>query len=116
MQTSPACSGSHTFKTRTKTPGWVLLSLGSVVLAPQSGTVCIYLTEHANDEALGDGFDIYDVECGILNGKMRRVWPREGKYEVIGSALDRRSIGVVCRITQGNKVRVITVYEDRPKH
>ncbi len=74
-----------------------------------------YLTEHANDEALGDGFDIYDVECGILNGKIRRTWPREGKHEVIGWALDRRSIGVVCRITQGNKVRVITVYEDRPK-
>ena len=40
-----------------------------------------YLTEHADEEALGDGFDIYDVECGILNGKMRRTWPREGKYE-----------------------------------
>jgi len=74
-----------------------------------------YLTEHADDEAIADGFDIYDVEHGILSGKIRRTWPREGKYEVVGSALDRRRIGIVCRITRTNKVRVITVYEDRPK-
>lgn len=72
-----------------------------------------YLTEHADDEAVADGFDIYDVENGILTGKIRRTWPKEGKYEVIGSALDRRSVGVVCRITDMGKVRVITVYEDR---
>ena len=74
-----------------------------------------YLTEHAHDEALADGFDIYDIEYGILNGKIRRTWPREEKYEVVGSALDGRPIGIVCRITQGQKVRVITVYENRPK-
>jgi hypothetical protein len=72
-----------------------------------------YLTEHALDEALADGYDIYDVENGILTGSMRRTWPREDKYEVVGTALDRRAIGVVCRITQAGKVRVITVYEDR---
>ena len=74
-----------------------------------------YLTEHAYDESLADGFDIYDVEYGILTGRVRRTWPREGKYEVVGSALDGRSIGVVCRITQERKVRVITTYEDQPK-
>ena len=74
-----------------------------------------YLTEHADDEAAADGFDIYDVEQGILTGKIRRTWPKEGKYEVVGSALDGRRIGIICRITQMGKVRVITVYEDRPK-
>ncbi len=74
-----------------------------------------YLTEHADDEAGIDGFDIYDVEYGILNGKIRRTWPREGKYEVVGISLDRRPIGIVCRITGTGKVRVITVYEDKPK-
>lgn len=74
-----------------------------------------YLTEHAEDEAAADGFDIYDVEQGILTGKIRKTWPREGKYEVIGTALDGRQIGVVCRITQAGKVRVITVYKDKPK-
>lgn len=74
-----------------------------------------YLTEHAYDEAQDDGFDIFDVEYAILTGKMRRTWPHEGKYEIVGSALDGRRVGLVCRITSGQKVRVITVYEDRPK-
>lgn len=72
-----------------------------------------YLTEHADDEATTDGFDIYDVEQGILTGKVRRTWPKEGKYEVVGTALDGRSVGIVCRITRSMKVRVITIYEDR---
>jgi hypothetical protein len=73
-----------------------------------------YLTEHAYDEASEDGFDVYDVEQGILTGKIRKGWRRQGKYELIGTALDQRPIGVVCRITLSGKVRVITVYEDKP--
>ncbi|MCB9434554.1 MAG: DUF4258 domain-containing protein [Ardenticatenaceae bacterium] len=72
-----------------------------------------YLTEHADDEAMEDDLTIYDVEHGLLNGKIRRTWPKDDKFEVIGVALDGRPIGVVCRITNGNKVRVITVYEDK---
>lgn len=72
-----------------------------------------YLSEHADDEAMVDGLNIYDVEHGLLTGKIRRTWPKEGKYEVVGTALDGRRIGAVCRITSGGKVRVITVYEDR---
>lgn len=74
-----------------------------------------YLTEHADNEAIAEGFDIYDVEYSISTGKIRRNWPREGKYEVVGSALDGRPIGVVCRITKTGKVRFITICEDRPK-
>lgn len=73
-----------------------------------------YLIEHADDEAMEDDLTIYDVEYGILNGKIRRIWPKDGKFEVVGIALDGRLIGIVCRITERNKVRVITVYEDRP--
>lgn len=74
-----------------------------------------YLTEHADGEAAADGLDIYDVEQAILSGKVRRSWPREGKYEIVGLALDGRRVGTVCRLTVAGKVRVITVYEDRPK-
>ncbi|MBM4049345.1 MAG: DUF4258 domain-containing protein [Planctomycetes bacterium] len=74
-----------------------------------------YLTEHAEEEAFAEGFDIYDVEHALLTGSIRRTWPREGKYEVVGSALDGRALGVVARITTAGKVRVITVYEDRPR-
>jgi len=72
-----------------------------------------YLTEHADNEAQADNFDIYDVENGILSGKVRKTWPKEGKFEIIGQALDGRPIGVVCRLAPGNKVRVITVYQDK---
>jgi hypothetical protein len=74
-----------------------------------------YLSEHADDEAQQDGFDIYDIENGILTGKTRKTWTKEGKFEVIGKSLDGRIIGVICRLTQGGKVRVITVYQDQPK-
>ncbi|MBI5142836.1 MAG: DUF4258 domain-containing protein [Nitrospirae bacterium] len=74
-----------------------------------------YLTEHADDEAATDDFDVYDVEHGILSGRIRRTWHRDGKYEVVGAALDGRPIGIVCRITQTGKVRIITVYEDKPR-
>ncbi len=74
-----------------------------------------YLTEHADNEAIEDEFDIYDIENGILTGKIRRSWPKDNKYEVVGKALDDRKIGIICRITAGNKVRVITVYEDKPE-
>jgi len=61
-----------------------------------------------------EDFDIYDVENGLLSGKVRRTWPKENKYEVVGKTVDGRTIGIVCRMTTGGKVRVITAYEDRP--
>lgn len=74
-----------------------------------------YLTEHADEEAAIDGFDIYDIEYGILNGKIRKTWPRESKYEIVGKSIDERPIGIVGRITTSGKVRIITVYEDKAK-
>jgi hypothetical protein len=74
-----------------------------------------YLTEHADSEAVADGFSIYDVEHYLLKGKIRKTWPRAGKYEIVGQALDGRPMGIVCRITHTGKVRVIPVYEDKPK-
>jgi hypothetical protein len=74
---------------------------------------CTTLTEHDIDEANLDGFDIYDIEQGILTGRIRKSWPKEGKYEIVGHSLDARRIGIICRLTSGNKVRVITVYEDK---
>ena len=71
-----------------------------------------YLTEHAFEEASADGFDIYDVEHGILTGRVRRTWPKEGTLEVVGRAVDGRPIGIICRHALSGKVRIITVYED----
>jgi hypothetical protein len=88
-------------------------TMGQIRALVRSGLY--YLTGHADDEAIAEGLDIWDVEHAMLTGKIRRTWPLEGKYEIIGWALDGRIIGVVCRITEGGKVRVITVYEDRPR-
>jgi hypothetical protein len=74
------------------------------------------LTEHADEESVLEDFDIYDVEHGFLTGEIRRVWPKEAKYEVVGSTFDGRPIGIICRITRKGKVRVITVYKDKPKN
>lgn len=70
-----------------------------------------YLIEHACEEAAADDFDIYDIEQGILTGKIRKRWSRKAKYEVVGLSLDGRPIGIVCRITLSGKVRIITVHE-----
>jgi hypothetical protein len=72
-----------------------------------------YLSEHALQEAEADDLDIFDVETVLLHGKQRRIWSREGKHEIVGESIDGRQVGVVCRITEGGKVRVITVYEDK---
>jgi hypothetical protein len=89
-----------------------LSKIGQIQLLVRDGLY--YLTEHAHDEALADGFDVYDVENGLLTGRTRRSWPKEGKIEVVGQSLDGRPLGAVCRLTKGMKVRVITVYEDNP--
>lgn len=73
-----------------------------------------YLLEHALEEAEIDDLDIFDIEHAILTGHVRRPWPRHGTLEIVGKAVDGRIIGVVCRVSNGGKVRVITVYVDRP--
>ena len=50
-----------------------------------------YLTEHADEEAMIDELDIYDVENGFMTGKVRRTWPKEGKYEVVGRAFPKNT-------------------------
>jgi branched-chain amino acid aminotransferase len=58
-----------------------LSKIGQIQVLVQSGLY--YLTEHADDEAIADSFDIYDVEQGILTGKIRRTWPNLAKREDI---------------------------------
>jgi hypothetical protein len=66
-------------------PGWVtdggesiaLSKIGLIQRLVENGLY--YLTEHAYDEAIADGFDIFDVENRLLTGQTRRTWPREGK-------------------------------------
>jgi hypothetical protein len=67
--------------------GWGILSrIAEIRELVRNGLY--YLTEHADEEAAMDRFDIYDIEEGILTGKVRRTWPREHKYEVVGTAAE----------------------------
>jgi len=62
-----------------------------------------------------DGLTEIDAEEAILNGRIRRSWPKEHKYEITGMSSDGTPIGVVSRITATNKLRIITAYEDKKK-
>ena len=72
-----------------------------------------YYTDHAIVEMDNDDLDEYDIENALLNGKIRKSWPTESKFEIIGSAVDSRLVGVVCRISKNNKLRIITAYENK---
>ncbi len=74
-----------------------------------------HFTDHLFDELDNDGFTVYDIECVVVNGKIRKTWPKENKYEVVGKAFDGRQMGFICRITQTNKLIIITAYEDKSK-
>lgn len=71
-----------------------------------------YLTEQAYRETELDELDTYDIENVLLSGRVRRNWPAENRYEVVGQALDERRIGVVFRLTPGGKARVVAVFRD----
>ncbi len=71
-----------------------------------------YFTDHALSELENDDLDEFDAENALIHGTIRRSWPQELKYEVIGPSNDNRKIGLICRITRTNKLRIITGYED----
>jgi len=72
------------------------------------------ISTHANEEMSDDELTSLDVEQTILTGKIEKRFTsdlRGVRYEVVGQALDGRSIAVVCRIPTTEWLRIITVYE-----
>ncbi|MGQ0762499.1 MAG: DUF4258 domain-containing protein [Acidobacteriota bacterium] len=72
------------------------------------------ISTHANEEMSDDELTSLDVEQAILTGEIDKRFtrdPRGVRYEVVGRALDSRSIAVVCRMPPTNWLRIITVYE-----
>jgi len=62
----------------------------------------------ANDDLI-----FADIERVIATGRVRRRFtrdPRGARYEVVGSAIDDRSVAVVCRIKETGKLLFITTY------
>ena len=55
-----------------------------------------------------------DVENTILTGTITKKFtkdPRGVRYEVTGQACDGRLVTVICRIGNGNWLRIVTVFE-----
>lgn len=72
------------------------------------------MTHHARKEMNVDDLTIYDVEHGILTGKMlERQKDRvtgEWKYRVRGETLEDDKLEVIVKLSPTEKLVIITVY------
>ena len=77
-----------------------------------------YLSSHAEDEMVQDGFDRKDVENAILRGEIDKKLtrdPRGTRYRVEGPAEGGRLMHVLCRFKETGALVIITVYEKGPQ-
>ena len=73
------------------------------------------LSGHAKDEMEQDGFTIQDVKSAIYSGRIVAVQRHARgarKFVVAGRAEDRRRMRLVCRLTDGGRLRIITVFAE----
>lgn len=72
------------------------------------------VTFHARKEMNDDGFAIFDLEKGILTGKIlerqRDLNTGEWKYRMEGKTLGDRKIELIIKFSPTNKLVIITVY------
>lgn len=72
------------------------------------------MTHHARKEMNDDGLTIYDVERGILTGKILERQQdgvtAEWKYCVRGETFEGSEVEVVAKLSPTGKLVIITVY------
>jgi uncharacterized DUF497 family protein len=71
------------------------------------------MTDHARIEMLEDGFQVPDVENGILTGRIVRTFTedrRGDRYAIEGQAKDRRAITIICRVRELGMLRIVTLW------
>ncbi len=72
------------------------------------------MTSHAEEEMNDDGLTIFDVERGVLSGKIverqKDQDTGEWKYLVHGKTLARNPIVVVTKPSPTGKLVIVTVY------
>ena len=73
------------------------------------------MTLHAEEEMDDDHLSIFDVECGILTGKIierqrDRLTATEWKYLIKGETLAGDPVVVVAKLSITGKMVIITVY------
>lgn len=75
------------------------------------------MTVHAEEEMENDNLSIFDVENGILTGKIverqKDIERDEWKYLVSGKTLDDKDIIVVAKISSTDTLVIITVYLEK---
>lgn len=73
------------------------------------------VTLHAEEEMTEDGFSVYDLEKGILTGKIlerqKDAMTAEWKYRVLGKTMDKNRIEIVTKLSITGKLVIITVYK-----
>jgi uncharacterized DUF497 family protein len=76
------------------------------------------VTLHAEEELADDNLTVFDVEHVILTGRVierqKDAESGEWKYVVVGDTLQRASAVVICKMSQTDKLVVITVYKVKP--
>jgi len=75
-----------------------------------------FLSSHAEDEMLEDGFERADVECAILGGVVDKKLTHDARgtrYRLEGPAADGRLMVVLCRFREDRSLVMITVHEKR---
>lgn len=72
------------------------------------------MTIHGEEEMNNDCLSIYDVERGILTGKIverqKDKVTTEWKYRIIGQSVDGSEIEIIAKLSPTGKLVIITVY------
>jgi hypothetical protein len=72
-----------------------------------------YLSSHAEEEMMDDGFERADIENAILKGALEKKMThdtRGTRYRIEGPSLAGRRMHVVCRFRAEASLIIITVY------
>ena len=69
---------------------------------------------HAEEEMNDDCLSIYDVERGILTGKIverqKDKITAERKYRITGQTVDVREVEIIAKLSPTGKLIILTVY------
>ena len=71
------------------------------------------MSSHAEEEMLDDKLDRKDIENAIFKGRIEKRLTHDSRgtrYRIVGPALDKRPIHVVCRFRESDNLLIITVY------
>ena len=71
------------------------------------------MSSHAEEEMVDDSLERKDLENAIFKGRIEQKPTQDSRgtrYRIEGLALDGRSIRVVCRLREGQRLVIITVY------